>query len=528
MEIAMRWILPPLVALVSCKADFDLMPDDNDTDSDGGFDTGDADADADADTDADTDDDGVSEEEDAFTALMPAQSDVYVFIANPDRGTVTRVQVLTKDVVTVDVGADPRVVLTTPDYESAVVFNHGDDTVTLIAASDMSTRTVEVRPNFNHMVMSPDGAYVALWHATWAERPTDPRPTGVVSYNEVSLVNVATGVHFPMVVGFNPTDIAFTPDGSLAVVVADAYLAKIDLLAPVPSPDLVRVADDLVDPPAAEEVLLAPAGDIAFVRQFGADSLAIVDLGTEVVTRAPIGDNPTDLDLSPDGDTAVVVSRGSNELYLFDVNHPFDPPEVLDLPTGATLGQLVFAPTGDQAVLYTTSTLSDRYATWDVATDEITLRSLPKPIAGMTVTPTGGSMLVLHTQADLPGASGPFVGAWAISLVDLRDFRPNTLRLPAAPTAFVNSDSGERGYLVLDARPTMTVLDYRTLIATEHRLGSEAMWVGVLPDLDDGDDDEPPAWVSQAHPLGRISFYDPDDDTVETLTGFELNAGIEE
>ena len=49
----------------------------------------------------------------------------------------------------------------------------------------------------------------------------------------------------------------------------------------------------------------------------------------------------------------------------------------------------------------------------------------------------------------------------------------------------------------------------------------------VLPDLTLGDNDEPPAWVSQDHPLGRISFFDPDDASLETLTGFELNSGIE-
>jgi hypothetical protein len=33
--------------------------------------------------------------------------------------------------------------------------------------------------------------------------------------------------------------------------------------------------------------------------------------------------------------------------------------------------------------------------------------------------------------------------------------------------------------------------------------------------------------VSQQHDLGRISFYDPDAGALDTLTGFELNAGIE-
>jgi hypothetical protein len=52
--------------------------------------------------------------------------------------------------------------------------------------------------------------------------------------------------------------------------------------------------------------------------------------------------------------------------------------------------------------------------------------------------------------------------------------------------------------------------------------------VGSLPDATPNDGDVPYAWVSQEHELGRISFYDPDDGAFETLTGFELNAAIED
>jgi hypothetical protein len=53
------------------------------------------------------------------------------------------------------------------------------------------------------------------------------------------------------------------------------------------------------------------------------------------------------------------------------------------------------------------------------------------------------------------------------------------------------------------------------------------VFVGVLPDLV-ADADAPPAWVSQEHALGRITFYDPDDATPRTITGFALNGEIED
>ena len=34
-------------------------------------------------------------------------------------------------------------------------------------------------------------------------------------------------------------------------------------------------------------------------------------------------------------------------------------------------------------------------------------------------------------------------------------------------------------------------------------------------------------WVSQDHELGRISFYDADAGTIDTITGFELNSEID-
>lgn len=518
-------LMTPLFLLtVGCSTDSAMMPGDADTAYDQDFDV-----DSDPSGPPDSDQEPGSEDEDGFAALMPAMTDVYVFIANPDRGTVTRVDVHTKAVLTARVGNDPQVVLTSPDYTTAAVFNRGDDTVTVLDAGTLEGTVVPVRPHMNRMVMSPGGGWALLWHDVAAERRDDPPTQGTVSFNEISLIDLVGHQHYPMVVGFSPRDVAFTPDDSVAVVVADAWLARIDLTADTPRPNLVRVSDDLIDPPSAEEVLLSPSGDIAFVRQFGADTLAIVDLQSETVAHVPVGSNPTDIDIDPSGQSAVVVSRGSGELYRFDLGAPFDAPEVLPLPVGASLGSILFDPSGARAVIYTTASLQSRYATWDLTTDQIDLRSLPKPVRGMAVTPTGDTLMVIHTLADDPAATvGPFTGAWALSLIDLNDFRPNTLRLPSEARGFTNSGSGERGYLIYEDEPLLTVLDYNTLIATDLPLRSNPVWVGVLPDLDLSDGDEPPAWVSQEHPLGRISFYDADDSSLETLTGFELNASIEE
>jgi WD40 repeat protein len=495
-------------------------------------DTGYWESDADADVDGDDWDEGVPEAEDDFLALMPAQTDIYVFIVNPNRDTITRVNVLTLEVDTTEVGREPDLVLTTKDYSTAVVFNKGDDSVTILDALTLAQTTVKVRANFNNMAMSPDpsGSWVGLWHDIAAEEDDDPPAAGLQSYNEASFVNTLTGEHFPMAVGFNPRAIKFTPDASIAVVVSDEYLALVDLTAQTPTPSLIQVTDDLVDPPAAEEVVLAPDGSYAFVRQFGTTDLVVVDLLDQSVDYIPVGLNPTDLDLSPDGRTATLVARGDEQLWIFDVAQPFATPEILDLPEGSELGSLVYSPTGDQAILYTTAKNTDRFASWDVASGEIQLRSMVKPVSGISITPTGGTMLAFHTKADIddPDTTSPFYNNWALTMIDLDDFRSNPLKLPAKVDGYAHSTNGSRGYFIMNGEPFLEVLDYITLLYDEIKLKSDPVFLGVLPDLDETDGDEPPAWVSQEHELGRITFYDSDDGSIETITGFELNSEIED
>lgn len=471
------------------------------------------------------------EEEDDFLAMPPSQSDVYVFVANPARDTVSRINVFTLDVRTAPVGVDPRVVRVSPDYQWAAVFNRGSDSISIVDANSLEVDEVPVRRNFNQMVMSGDGSWVGAFHSRAAVRPDDPAPDPLQSFNEVSFVSVPDGVHHGMVVGYNPRDIKFSEDGTLAVVVSDEHLAVVDLTADVLQPSLIPISDAL-EPPAAEEVVLSPSGHFAFVRQFGADALVLVDLDARTTLGLPVGANPTDLDLTPDGRNAVVVSRTANQLWIFDSEDPMIPPDVLDLPPELVAGSLIFNPEGDRAVLYTTASLTRTFAIWDTQTDNVRLESLVKPVRSMAYTPTGESLMVLHPRENspeqLPGSD--FYNHWAISLlqVDERALLQNAIKLPSEPIGFANANDGLNGYFIMDGEPALVQVDYRTLLYESIPLRSDPVYVGVLPVVDETDPARPPAWASQEHDLGRISFYHPDEARLETITGFELNDKIEE
>ncbi|MDP6934527.1 MAG: hypothetical protein QGG40_16505, partial [Myxococcota bacterium] len=246
------------------------------------------DADADTDVDADEDSDGWEPEaEDDFLKLMPATTDAYVFVANPGRNTVTRISVPSLDVITAEVGDNPTSVSTTDDYTLAVTFNADSDDVSIIESETLEVTTVTVLDDLNTMKMSPTGDWVVVYHDVDSQE--EDTTEGVVSYKQVSFVNLASGEHTPLVVGFKPEDIQFTDDGELALVVGDAYLALVDLTADELSVDLVQISDDLVNPDEAEEVVLVPDGSYAFVRQFGAEELVLVDLAAQAIDYLPVG-----------------------------------------------------------------------------------------------------------------------------------------------------------------------------------------------------------------------------------------------
>jgi len=487
------------------------------------------------DNDPSGDEDLGSEVENDFLRLLPATTDKYVFVANPARNTVTRVSVPSLDVVTVDVGTGPEVVVTTHDYTRAVTFNKGSDDVTVINANNEDGEPevefdIPVLNNLNHMVVSPDGFWAIAYHD--ADIEDDGSATGTISYNEISVVNLETGDHHPMVVGRNPHQVKFTDDSSLAIVVSDDRLAMIDLLSDTPTRSIVEIADDLLDPPRAEEVEITPDGAYAFIRQYDQPDIVLVDLANnEWVDSLPVQSNPTDLDITPDGSQAVIVDRGAQKLFIYPtINPEGSSPEIIDLPETELLGSITIAPDSEQAILFTTASNISHYTTWDLTepdpTEALRTRPLVAPIRDIAITPTGNSLLVIHkTEAGVDSDPG-YEGKNVISLIDMNDYLDNPMILPAEPTTFANSSSGEVGYIIMENQPLLTVLAYDQLLHWDVPLKSMPVHVGVLPDTNY-------AYINQEHDLGRLTFFDPvnplvgDDDIIQTITGFELNSAIE-
>ena len=475
--------------------------------------------------DGDGDDTDEPEEEDDFLNTEPRGTDVFVFVANPGRDTVSKINAYTREIETIDVGDEPIQVLVSSDYQRAVTFNAGEDSVSIIDVTTNEVIDVDVREDFNFIQMSPNGRWVVAYFNAAIE-DADFDIEGVRSFTEVSFVDTVLKEVESYSVGFNPKQVQFTSDSGRAVVISDSLITVADLSTQPIDLELVDLETDPVDPPVAAEVEITPAGGWAFVRYHGFDTIQAVHLQTGELGELDAGLNPTDLDLSPDGTEAIVVARDSSELRVFDADDPLGTePVLLATPEASTIGSLVLAPDGDVGLLFTTVALEDRITFWDRTTDEMTTRSLEKPVEAVAISPDGRSALIIHTLEDAEGENDLFTDSYALTVVDLDTWLTNPVGLESRPLRWTTSNDGRYSLFIMENNRNVGVIDYATRLVDDVVVPSQPVHIGIMPLETDPEDAL--GWVSQEHELGRISFVQPYDLSVETVTGFELNSNID-
>jgi DNA-binding beta-propeller fold protein YncE len=500
-------------------------------DDDGAWDEGEPAGDDDdgppaGDGDGDDDDsDDAEEGEDDFLGTEPRSTDAYVFIANPLRDTVTRVHAETRAITTIPVGDEPTMVLVSPDYQRAVTFDKGDDAVSVIDVATSEVTPLRVREDMNFVAMSPDGRWVAAWFDEDVE-DADFSIDGVRSFTEVSFVDTVDKAVHSYAVGFNPKDVRFSAASDRAIVLSDTMITVAELAADPIELRLLDLGADPLDPPTAAEIEITPNGRYAFVRYADIDDVLLVDLDDGALQTLDAGVDPTDVDLSADGMSAFIVARGSNEVRVYSAIDPAGTaPTLFTTPEGNTLGSVLLSPSGDSALLYTTTALEDRVVFWDLVSGEMVVRRLAKPIRAAAISPDGASALILHTLEDAPGENDVFTSRWALTVVSLDTWLTNAVALQAEPNQWVNSNDGRYSMFSLRDNRNVGVIDYATRLVDDVLVPSVPMFVGMMPLETDPEDAL--GWVSQQHELGRISFIQPYDLAIETVTGFELNSEIE-
>jgi DNA-binding beta-propeller fold protein YncE len=472
------------------------------------------------------------EREQEFQA--PAAGNHFVFVLHPAREQVIVVDARSLRVTLAAVGLRPTVLATAPGHDVAVVINAGGHDLSVLRARFDGTRVTNVPavPGVNRLALSPDGRHAVAFFSFDALEPGQP----VGSLQSVTVARLAADDVQAVEVGtgFHPISVAFSDDGGAAYVVTEEGVTAVPLTGDLPDIGVLPTTPVTANPLEAaleREVLVTPDGSLAIVRTLGQSALSLVDLGTGAITRFDLPGEPTDVDLTPDGETVLVMLRAAQTALLgrvADIRVGAAAFRTVDLG-GVPMGAAVISPAGDTALLYTT--VDDVEALLRLELTAATLRPirLQKTVRAVAYGPTGARAVVLHRTsgaAALPTLPlDAFVDAsQAFSVVDLGAAVARLQLVDHAPGDIAFSPGGARLYVLLPdplgVAPAVADVDLLTLMGVERPLASPPIAIQPVPAAGK-------VAVSQEHPTGRITFFDVESGASETLTGFELGGLVD-
>jgi len=248
--------------------------------------------------------------EDSFKA--PGVSGTRIFSINPSSGRVAIIDTETLEVHLTNAGFTPMQVVALPkagDLDRALVLNAGSSDATYLEVDqdwNISTRAVATHSEANSVSVSTDGQWAIIWTDYRKLQPVDPTD----GFQDITVVDLATGEPTRLTVGFRPVVIAMSNERQVAYVSAEPGIDVIDLQGDRPqvshSIAFSAGADVAV---VSQDVRFTTEATYAFIRYQDRAELSVLSLEDELWTVVPMNGIVTDLDLSEDGSTAVAIVR---------------------------------------------------------------------------------------------------------------------------------------------------------------------------------------------------------------------------
>jgi YVTN family beta-propeller protein len=527
------------------------------------------------------------EVEDEGDFRVPRASGKYVYTASKTTDSVAVIDTATLVIDVVEVGQGPTVVQPIPgeggDAGGAVVLDQGSDDVAVLRTSEAGVTSValhKVTAGANNLAVAPGGAYAFVYHDV-----DGPEQLGPGSDQELTVLDLKSGEAHSMTVGAHPREVVFATDDTRAWVITAAGVNVIEFskLGEVGKPPLVPVIGDPGIDPATLEVQVAASKGVALARVDGAPWLAVTDLASGVLTVIDLPGSPTDLDVAPAGEFAVMTIPGAEGSSFLELPLPLVGGGAFEQHAvdGEYVGQTAVADSGDTMLLFTTVNPFARTAgpptdlqapeeeplyastgsTGDSSTGDgsggttgaldtstgddsggephadprqrITLARrggadwslvtlfVEVPVASVGIAPDSRNAILVHAE----DPASP-MAAFSYSLFDVTpDFpllKRQTTQAPPGPVLF--TPDGERAAVLLrdDAAKVRKVdmVDLGNFIVEPLLLGSPPEGAGHVDATDK-------IFVSQEHPTGRITFVSAAGE-VQTVTGYVLNDSVKD
>ena len=499
-------------------------------------------------------------EDEEFVVEQVAATESYVFVPNQTEGSETVALIDGRDfgVQPVQVGLQPEKVQAADiEDQGAVgyVLSTGQPTVSVIRAdvdggsgvADVQIRSVP--SEVNELTLSPDGEHLLAYID-----PDEPINVGssAASLQTMALLRLGSQPGEEQVFELSVTpyidDIIFTDDGNQAFIAgADGihrmWLNDVKSDMVVPSLQLESEGVD-VDGDDREVAVTADGGVLALRNgdDAGVALYALGDEGGEVDDSrvVELAGAPSDLELIEDDESRMVVApiRSEQKVVTFDVDEALDADEgddgfinTIDA-SGADAGISRFTP--DESAMVTFSTVPEipTVGLVDIDSGQIETHRLRNQIRNLEISPDSQTAVAVHQRQEGSGGSDPeeaFRHSEGLTLWDLESGYLRPITLHGYPEQIVMvSDSDERAFLYVmlvpseddpsaDAEGVMRI-NLRTHATEFYGLPRLPNRLGAVADQ---------VFVGQDQESGRITFFDVDTGQQRTISGYELNAGIE-
>lgn len=465
------------------------------------------------------------EVEDDSAYRAPVATGRYLWSANPESGRVALIDVenLTAEVLPAGLGPTFLTSVGNPDEPRALVINTGSSDVSRFrvqSGGEVLIDKVATHTGANRWSSSASGKWAVVWSRPEPGQKLDPteglQEITVLALGEEKMT--ATRV----TVGYRPSQVVVSDDDTRLVVVSEEGITLIDLTAtPVPY-EYISLGFDAEN----RDVSVNQTGTHALVRRTDESVVELIDLlDPQNISQITFAAAVTDLDLADSG-RAVAVIRSRSEVGTFTIEDVVADPsdiQIKNIP-GEIFGSAVLTEDGETAVLYTNAIENPRISVVDFrAGSFLDVRSLSTkaPVYSVIAAPNGEHAAVIAGDTS-PQLGEVGIPADAFSVVALRAERFPRVVGTGAPVLNValGNDFGiitasNAGQNIFEAY----LVELPGLSVEEHLLATQPLAAGILADSN-------LAYAAQAHPEGRVTFFDFDADQSRTLTGFELSAEV--
>jgi hypothetical protein len=361
-----------------------------------------------------------------------------------------------------------------------------------VVADGVVSSTIEVAPQYNALTWSSDGR-VAIAYIDPA-LPVVQR--GVVNLTSALVLQLDSATASTVSIGFDINRVLFTPANDKAVVLAQNNVSVVDLTGDVArkevSFDLV-LDNDLVVVPVGVD--LTPDGQYALISAQGRDDLYVLDLVQHSVNIVTLAAPPSAMTVDTTSDRTLLVSGGANRAEILDHEY-FD---VVEVPLDEAMTNII--PGEGSAVLWREGA-QDIYRI-DLVTGGVVEYRMQEPVYDLQVSPSA-TVGVAFTQGN------------RMELLDLASDRgrsvPYALETMGVGAAFSRSDAGEHVLVLQEGVDYLYDLDLLTGSAAEVALSASPLGIGVLPDG--------VFYVTLNQAMGRVAFLDPTTGVVTEADGF--------